>query len=176
MAVTPLKIAIVACAVNALLNPLLMFPAKMGIAGAALATSISQLVSGAAYLTLLLRRGLVRWRTALRPPSKAMLAKVAAAGGAVQVRNIALNVAFIAITRKTQTLDSTGIAAAAHSVTIALWQLGGVLLFAMGSVATLLTSAEIGKAESTAEDARAIALRVLSWGGLMGAALGVLQV
>ena len=43
----------------------------------------------------------------------------------LQVRNIALNVAFIEITRKTQSLDSTGVAAAAHAVTIALWQLGG---------------------------------------------------
>ena len=79
-----------------------------------------------------------------------MLAKLAAAGGAVQVRNVALNLAFVAITRTTQTLDTSGVSAAAHSVTIALWQLGGVVLFAMGSVATILTSAELGKRTSSA--------------------------
>ena len=88
---------------------------------------------------------------------------------------MALNVAFVAITKTTQGLDTTGIAAAAHSVTIALWQLGGVVLFAMGSVATILTSAELGKKGSTPEAARGVARRVLAWGALMGGALGALQ-
>lgn len=148
--VTPLKISLVACVANAIFNPILMFGAGMGMAGAALATSISQLIAGGCYFSLLLRRKLVRWSTALRPPSKEMLAKLAAAGGAVQVRNVALNLAFVAITRTTQTLDTSGVSAAAHSVTIALWQLGGVVLFAMGSVATILTSAELGKRTSSA--------------------------
>ena len=77
---------------------------------------------------------------------------------------MALNVAFVAITKTTQGLDTTGVAAAAHATTIALWQLGGVVLFAMGSVATILTSAELGKKDSSSEEARAVARRVLSWG------------
>ena len=44
------------------------------------------------------------------------------------------------------------------------------------SVATILTSAELGKKDATPEAARAVAVRVLTWGGLMGAALGGLQV
>ena len=144
--VTPLKVAIIACVTNALFNYILMFkPLSMGIAGAALATAISQIVAGSTYMAILLRRKLVKLSTALRPPSKEILSKIVASGGAVQVRNIALNVAFIAITKTTQGLDTTGVAAAAHAVTIALWQLGGVVLFAMGSVATILTSAELGK-------------------------------
>ena len=130
--VTPLKVSAVSCAVNAIASYILMFPLKMGIAGAALGTAVSQILSGATYFALLLRRKLVTIRTALRPPSQEFIAKLVASGGAVQVRSIALNIAFVAITRTTQGLDSTGIAAAAHSVTIALWQLGGVVLFAMG--------------------------------------------
>lgn len=174
--VTPLKVSIAAFVTNAVLNYLLIFPAKMGIGGAALATAIAQLVSGATFMAILLRRKLVRWSTALRPPSKEMLAKLAASGGAVQVRSVALNVAFVAITRRTQTLDTTGVAAAAHAVTIALWQLGGVVLFAMGSSATILTSAELGKKDSTAESSRSVARRMIAWGALMGAVLGGLQV
>ena len=48
--------------------------------------------------------------------------KLATAGGAVQLRSVALNVAFIFITKKVQGLDATGTAAAAHAVTIQLWQ------------------------------------------------------
>ena len=43
------------------------------------------------------------------------------------------------------------------------------------SVATILTSVELGKKDTTPEAARAVAVRVLSWGWLMGGALGVLQ-
>lgn len=175
-AMTPLKISALSCVANALLNPLLMFNAGMGIAGAALATSVSQIVAGGAYLVLLLKRGLLSWGTALRPPSREMLGKLAAASGAVQVRNVALNVAFIAITKTTQGLDTTGVAAAAHATTIQLWQLGGVVLFAMGSVATILTSAELGRQDASSGEARAVARRVLSWGALMGAALGGMQI
>ena len=173
--VTPLKISFVACLVNAVCNPILMFTMNMGMAGAALATSLSQLVTGMAYFALLLKRNLLSLATALRPPSKKLLTQLAAAGGAVQVRNIALNVAFVAITKTTQSLDTTGVAAAAHAVTIALWQLGGVVLFAMGSCATILTSAELGNTDKTPSDARAVARRLLCWGALLGAALGGLQ-
>lgn len=85
-AVTPLKISMVACLANAIANPILMFTARMGMAGAAFATAISQMISGAAYVTLLMRRGLLSWSTALRPPSRELLAKLAGAASAVQVR------------------------------------------------------------------------------------------
>ena len=118
---------------NVLLDPLLIFSARLGVAGAGLATSASQWLAAAAYLSLLLRhaprlpplalsphtlstsnlgpsratsghlggrRKLVRWATILRLPSRAALARIAAAGGAVQVRSLALNLAFLSITRR----------------------------------------------------------------------------
>ena len=47
-------------------------------------------------------------------------------GLSVQLRAVALNIAFLAVTRTTQQLDSSGTAAAAHAITVQLWQLGGV--------------------------------------------------
>jgi len=173
--VTPLMISFVASMVNLVLDPLFMFKGGLGIAGAALATSASQLFSGSAYLWFMLRRNLVKFSTLLRPPSKELLQRIAAAGGAVQVRNIALNLAYAAITKTVQGLDTTGVSAAAHAVTLALWRLGGVVLFAMSSVGTILTSAEIGKKHSTPDAARAVARRVLSWGALLGGSMGLMQ-
>ena len=41
-----------------------------------------------------------------------------AGGAAVQLRAVALNIVFLAVTRATQGLDSNGVAAAAHSIAI----------------------------------------------------------
>merc|ERR1719171_2953807 len=92
--------------------------------------------------------------------------KLATAGGAVQLRSVALNVAFIFITKKVQGLDATGTAAAAHAVTIQLWQLGGVILFALSTVASIIVPSELNRKGGGAVRARASANRLLSWLGL----------
>jgi len=96
--VTPLKITLWSCAVNCICDPAFMFAQLrlpgglmvkglgLGIAGAALATTASQLFAAVAYLRLLLKKKLVAWHTLLRPPPKASLLRLAKAGGAVQVR------------------------------------------------------------------------------------------
>ena len=58
--VTPLKIAIAANLVNVVLDPILIFNAGLGVAGAALATAASQIFAAAAYISLLLRRDQIR--------------------------------------------------------------------------------------------------------------------
>jgi len=78
--VTPLKISLASNLINVILDPLLIFYANMGILGAGLATAASQLFSAATYLTLLLRRGLVRWTNILKVPSRASLVSLATAG------------------------------------------------------------------------------------------------
>ena len=120
-----------------------MFPLGLGMAGAALATTASQLLAAAIYVRLLFRRKLLKWPALVRPPSRAALRRIAGAGGAVQVRAVALNLAFLFVTRATQRLDATGTAAAAHAVTLQLWQLGGVVLFALSTVASIIIPSEV---------------------------------
>ena len=60
-------------------------------------------------------------------------------------RAIALNLAFLSVTRTTQRLDATGTAAAAHAVALQLWQLGGVILFAVSTVASILVPSELNR-------------------------------
>ena len=52
---------------------------------------------------------------------------------------MALNAAFLMVTRTTQSLDATGVAAAAHAITIQLWQLGGVVLLVGRDLILILT-------------------------------------
>lgn len=170
---TPLKVSILALMTNAVFNYLLMFQAGMGIAGAGLATAVAQLVSGATYFAILAKRKMVP--RVLRPPSREWLQTLGKSMGALQARQIALNVAFIAITKQTQTLDTTGVAAAAQGVAVQTWLLGGSMLLALSTVANVVTSAELGKKESSPEAARTVAKRVLVWAAMLSGLTGAAQ-
>ena len=94
----------------------------------------------------------------------------------MQARALALlNIAFLYVTRTVQRLDTTGTAAAAHAVTIQLWQLGGVVLFALSTVASILVPTEPAREGGGRAAARATASRFLAWGGVLGVALGAAQ-
>ncbi|KAH8071538.1 hypothetical protein JL720_11423 [Aureococcus anophagefferens] len=143
--VTPLRVSLVTQSLNLILDPILIFGAKLGVTGAALATAASEVASAAIYLTLLARRGVFTvgdgarslWDR-VKPPSPASLAPLFVGGLGVLSRSIAMNTAFICVTRATQALDPTGEAAAAHAIAMQAWQLGGVVLFALSSVAAML--------------------------------------
>ena len=175
---TPLRISLAYNALNAVLDPLLIFPAGLGVAGAALATAASELAGCLVYLELLSRRvGGPRlaksfWR---RAPTKKALAALATGGAAMQARQLALNGAFASAARATQAMDATGVQAAAYAISQQFWLLCGVALFALQSSAAALVPAALGDG-SGAGDAARLADRCLAWGLYVGAALGALQV
>jgi len=91
-----------------------------------------------------------------------------------------LNIAFLAVTRTTQALDSSGTAAAAHAITIQLWQLGGIFLLALSTVAAIIVPSEAAKAlkENRSDglsSAKFAADRLLTWGAVLGVALAGVQ-
>jgi putative MATE family efflux protein len=179
---TPLKISLVSNLVNIVLDPLFIFRFGMGVSGAALATCMSEIVGFVLYTNQLLKKRMMRWSKIFRVPSVAQLKPILFGGVGVQMRAIALNIAFLAVTKTTQALDTDGTAAAAHAVTIQLWQLGGVVLLAMSTVASIVVPAELAKAKKcgkkgldAAMPAKFAAERMLSWGMLLGALLSVLQ-
>jgi putative MATE family efflux protein len=179
--VTPLKITIISNLVNIILDPVLMFPLKMGVAGAAAATCATELVSFFLYARTLVQKGIVQLDTFLKPPPFKNLAPLIVGGLSVQSRAIAMNLAFLAVTRATQALDKTGTGAAAHAITMQLWQLGGVILLAMSSVASVIVPTELARNKRVTDKvtalriARATANRILSWGVLLGSFLGCVQ-
>ena len=63
---TPLAVSTASNAVNAVLDPLLIFKARIGLGGAAITTAISEACACAAYLVLLPRRRLLTWRRRCR--------------------------------------------------------------------------------------------------------------
>mmetsp|Transcript_141044 Transcript_141044/g.259786 ORF Transcript_141044/g.259786 Transcript_141044/m.259786 type:complete len:328 (+) Transcript_141044:64-1047(+) len=58
--VTPLKVSLASNTLNLVLDPIAIFAAKMGVAGAALATAVSEVGAGILYVFLLMKRQLLR--------------------------------------------------------------------------------------------------------------------
>ncbi|KAL7511312.1 hypothetical protein ACHAXN_008237 [Cyclotella atomus] len=180
---TPLKIAIASNVFNAILDPILMFPLAMGVTGAALATLSAEVISAVCMMALMIRQKLIRWSKIFRLPSWSSLQPLLKGGAALQLRGTALQVTFATVTRVTQSLDQTGVAAAAHALAINTFQLGGVVLLAMSLVAqTMVPNALIEKVDATTgkkhggkEDAKAVVNRLMSWGFILGGVLGAVQ-
>ena len=141
--VTPLKISGFSNVFNALLDPVLIFKYGWGVSGAAIATIVAEFISCTSYLTLLTRAKLIKAAKLFSLPSFTTLRPLLQGGAAVQLRAVALNIVFLAVTRATQSLDNTGVAAAAHSIAIQVFNVGGVFLLALSTVAAFLVPSKI---------------------------------
>eukprot|EP01082_Thalassiosira_pseudonana_P000670 g525.t1 g525 contig10:217420-219447(+) len=180
---TPLKISLTANMFNGILDPILMFTFLMGVPGAALATLSAEFISAASFLVLMLRRQMFRWSKIFRLPSWTKLKPLLKGGAALQLRNVALNVTFLAVARVTQSLDDTGVAAAAHALAIQVFQVGGIVLLALSTVAQTVVPNELiekvdattGKKHGGKVAAKNVANRLMSWGFILGVILGALQ-
>jgi len=172
---TPVKISLLANLFHAILDPFLIFTLKLGVPGAAIATLVSEIVSAVSYLVLMKKHGMLRSiRVLFRPPPWHKLEGLLKGGSALQVRNMALNLTFLAVARAVQSIDQTGTAAAAHALSLQTFQLGGIVLLALSTVSQTMVPTALY--EGGKRRARATANRLLSWGFLLGIAFGVVQV
>jgi Na+-driven multidrug efflux pump len=181
---TPVKISSFANVFNAVLDPILIFTLAMGVKGAALATLAAEIISAVIYMTLLRKRKLILWSKIMKPPSWASLEPLLKGGAALQLRNLSLNLTFLAVARVTQSIDQTGVAAAAHAMAIQTFQIGGIVLLALSTVAqTVVPNAmferydpELKKEVGGLQYAKTTVNRLMSWGLVLGCALGSLQI
>lgn len=182
--VTPFKISLLSNLINVLVDPLMIFRLGMGVAGAAGATCLAEAIAFILYLKELVKSKLLKFGR-IPVPSFESLKPLLVGGVGVQMRAVAMNIAFLAVTRTTQSLDKTGTAAAAHAITVQLWQLGGIVLLALSTVASILVPTEMAKLVDPKSGlnnphvkrrSRAIANRMLIWGLIMGIILGGFQI
>eukprot|EP00529_Nitzschia_sp_RCC80_P012114 CAMPEP_0113487862 /NCGR_PEP_ID=MMETSP0014_2-20120614/25722_1 /TAXON_ID=2857 /ORGANISM="Nitzschia sp." /LENGTH=571 /DNA_ID=CAMNT_0000381561 /DNA_START=50 /DNA_END=1762 /DNA_ORIENTATION=+ /assembly_acc=CAM_ASM_000159 len=190
---TPVKISAAANVFNCILDPILIFGLVMGVPGAAAATLAAEVISAVTYLVLLKRRDLIKWAKLVQPPSWKSLEPLLKGGAALQLRNLSLNLTFLAVARVTQSIDTSGVAAAAHAMAIQTFQIGGIVLLALSTVAqTVVPTAMVagprqkgkkwGKSMENStkivgglDYARATVNRLMSWGFVLGCGLGALQ-
>ena len=159
---------------NAILDPILIFRGGLGVTGAAIATAVSEIISFGAYIWLMLKRQMISVTKLFQLPKWKLLKPLLLGGIAVQLRNIALNVTFLSVTRATQGLDQTGVAAAAHSIAIQVFQVGGIFLLGLATVAASVVPNELeSKGKRAAKD---LSNRLMAWGCVLGSVLGLVQI
>ena len=179
---TPMKITLASQLVNLLLDPLLIFGAgfvkSMGVAGAAMATSASEVTSAFLYIRTMFARKIITAKSMFRVPSFRAIGALMVGGAAVQLRSVAQNVTFLAVMRAILTMDETGAAAAAHTVSAQMFQLGVIAILALSTLASILIPQRInaaGAGPGGKREAKKVADRLLVWGLVLGVLLGGLQ-
>ena len=156
-----------------ILDPLFIFFTPFGVMGAALATALAETTSGIIYLKLLLKRKLANWREIVRPPSLQSLLPLILGGASMLGRQLALNIGFVLAGRRAQSLDPTGVSAAAYGIVMQIYSVGVVMHVAMqGTTAALVPST---RAKSGRDAARLVADRMFAWCSLVGLVLGLTQ-
>ncbi|MFO7548874.1 MAG: MATE family efflux transporter [Acidimicrobiia bacterium] len=164
---TPLRIALVANGVNIALDPLFMFAAGLGLAGAAWATVIAQWGAAAWFLTLLGARAR-RQGWDRRIPGLVELTPFLRVGGVLVVRTLMLVVALAASTAAAASIGVEEVAA--HQVVVQVWFLLAMLVDALAIVGQAMVAEAWGRDDRAG--ARRVAARLLRWGLGVGIALG----
>ncbi|KAA8490941.1 Protein DETOXIFICATION 44, chloroplastic [Porphyridium purpureum] len=170
---SPLLASIASNVTNLGLDVLLMTTFGMGVAGASLATGISQGVLAAVLLATLLKARVLpgSWRSYLTIVDARRFAAVAESG-VLSVRTFS-----ILFTQTLAGLFATRLgsaAMAAYSVARQVWLFQSIALDALAITATSLVSRELGleKQKLARQRAKVVSDAVLRWAVLIGAALG----
>ncbi len=156
----PVLIVLVANGLSAVLSPLLVYAAGIGLEGSALANLVAQVLGGALFL-----RALRRAANELRPARRIMRAQLVM-GRDLIVRAAAFQVAFLTAAAVAARMGTAQIAA--HQIGMQLWEFTALLLDSFAIAAQSLVGAALGG--SDAAGARALAWQVARWGIWAGAA------
>ncbi len=159
----PFLVALVANAVNVVLEVVLVYPAGLGLAGSAWGTVGAEVVSAALFVW--------RWRTAAvvpRRPGRAELGQLARDGARLTVRSAALGAALLSSTAVAARLGAAALAG--HQVTLQVWTLLALALDALAVPAQVFVGEAIGRGDLAA--ARLVGRRTLRLGCAAGVVVG----
>lgn len=159
----PVLIVLVANGLSAVLSPLLVYAAGIGLEGSALANLVAQAVGGALFL-----RALRRAANGMHPDRRIMRAQLVM-GRDLIVRAAAFQVAFLTAAAVAARMGTAQIAA--HQIGMQLWEFTALLLDSFAIAAQSLVGAALGGSDASA--ARALAWQVARWGIWAGAAFAL---
>ena len=149
---------------SALLCPLLVYPAGLGLAGSAVANAVAQTISGCLFAA-----ALVRERVPLRPRPR-LIGQQLALSRDLLIRGVAFQASFLSATAVAARFGAAAVGA--HQIAVQLWFFTALVLDALAIAAQSLIGAALGAGEAAA--ARALARRIAVLGGLCGVAFAVL--
>ncbi|MFC0028307.1 MATE family efflux transporter [Micromonospora chaiyaphumensis] len=149
---------------SALLCPLLVYPAGLGLAGSAVANAVAQTISGGLFAA-----ALVRERVPLRPRPRHIGQQLALSRDLL-IRGVAFQASFLSATAVAARFGAAAVGA--HQIAVQLWFFTALVLDALAIAAQSLVGAALGAGD--AAGARALARRIALLGGLCGVAFAVL--
>ncbi len=159
---TPFVIAVVANVVNLVLEIVFVYGLHLGIAGSAWGTVIAQIGTALAYVAIC--AGAARRAHADLRPDRAEIRRAAVVGGHLVVRTGSLVLCFLVATAVASRISDVAIAA--HQVAYQLWLFLALALDAIAIAGQAIVGRTLGAGR--AEETRASARRMLSWGWWAG--------
>ena len=165
---TPLVVAVGVNALNAALDPLLMFGLGMGLEGAAVATVLAQWAGAAWFGRLLMLRGR-RSGWSWRIPGWTELTPLLRTGGVLTLRTLFLTTTLTAATAVAASIGAVEVAA--HQVVQQTWFLLAMTVDALAIAAQAMVADELGRADRMG--ASRVVTRLWVWGAAAGIVLGL---
>jgi putative MATE family efflux protein len=160
----PLYYVLGANVLSAILCPLLVYPAGLGLTGSAIANVVAQTTAGVLFL-----RAVVSERAPLRPDVRVIVRQLVL-GRDLLIRGGAFQVCWLSATAVAARF---GVAAVgAHQIALQLWFFAALALDAVAIAAQSLVGAALGASDDRV--ARDVARRVTVAGGVAGVAFAVL--
>ncbi|MEH0981239.1 MATE family efflux transporter [Micromonospora sp. CPCC 205556] len=160
----PLLFVLAPNLLSALLCPLLVYPAGLGLAGSAVANAAAQTLSGGLFAA-----ALVRERVSLRPRPELIRQQLVLSRDLL-VRGLAFQASFLSATAVAARFGAAAVGA--HQIALQLWFFTALLLDALAIAAQSLIGAALGAGD--AAGARALARRFALLGAVCGVAFAVL--
>jgi putative MATE family efflux protein len=149
---------------SAVLCPVLVYPAGLGLAGSAVANAVAQTVGGVLFVRALAVEGV-----SLRPRLAVIRQQVVLSRDLI-VRGAAFQACFLSAAAVAARFGAAALAA--HQIALQLWMFCAFALDAVAIAAQSLVGAELGAGR--AGEARALARRLAVIGGVCGVAFAVL--
>jgi putative MATE family efflux protein len=160
----PMRYVLGANLTSAVLCPLLVYEAGLGLPGSALANVAAQTLAGGLFV-----RALVRERVSLRPHPALIRAQVVV-GRDLVLRGAAFQACFLSATAVAARFGAASVAA--HQIALQLWMFCALALDAVAIAAQSLVGAALGG--DRAAEARALGRRIAMLGLLCGIGFAVL--
>lgn len=163
---TPLVVAAAGFGANAVLNLVLVHPIGLGVAGAAIGTSVAQWGMAVAYLWMLIPR--LRAASVPLGPEPAALRRAATVGSWMMLRTVTLRAAMVATVVVATDLGPETLAA--HQVAFTFFSTLAFVLDALAIAAQALIGRELGA--SRVASARRMLKVMTLWGVAFGVVVG----
>lgn len=160
----PVRYVLTANAISAVLCPIMVYPAGLGLAGSAVANVVAQTLGGLLFVIALARAGVP-----LRPRPELIVAHLTV-GRDLLIRGAAFQASFLSATAVAARYGTVQVAA--HQIAIQLWFFTALALDALAIAGQSLVGAALGAGD--AAGARALARRLVLLGALAGAAFAAL--